>query len=274
MGFGQGFNRTKIGFKRGFQTLVESEATGLVAYDPNSTPTGEQIAWYRETATNDGAGNINPWTDKWTGNDQANATQANRPNIVASDPVFNNLQSYQWNGTSDITVAPVGAEGNFVAMNNGTGFLVWAVFTATSASTSQYMLGTSNASTEVGFRMLYNGTQERMTFNISNGTTDIVSVALPDGIIPLNTQIRLVFWVKDGLAPGDEIQCIVNDVTRLAGTVTGTFSSSNPVRRLIIGRLPSSAVSFFTGKYAEIDIITNVTVAESVALYLKNRYSP
>jgi len=274
MGFGHGFTKTKLGFKRGFRTLVESGATGLVAYDPNSTPAGTQIAWYREDATNDGSGNINPWIDKWTGNDQSQTTVANRPNIVATDPVFNNFQSYQWNGTSDVTLSPASTEGNFVAMNNGTGFLVWAVFTATSASVSQYMMGTANTSTETGFRMLYNGTAERMSFHIANGSTDVVAVTLPDGIVPLNTQIRLVFWIKDGLAPGNEIECIINDVTRLQGTVTGTFSASNPTRRLTLGRAPGSATLFFTGKYAEIGIITDVTVAANVALYLKNRYSP
>ena len=274
MGFGQGFTKTRLGFKKGFRTLNESTSTGLVAYDPNNTPAGEQIAWYREDATNDGAGNFNPWFDKWTGNDQSQITQANRPNIVTTDPVFNNFQSYKWNGTSDVTLAPASTEGNFVAMNNGTGFLLWAVFTATSASVSQYLLGTANTSTETGFRMLYNGTNERMSFHVAGGGTDVVAVTLPDGTVPLNTQIRLVMWVKDGLAPGNEIEVIINDTVRLQGTVTGTFSASNPTRRLTLGRAPGSATLFFTGKYAEIGIITNVTVAESVALYLRNRYSP
>lgn len=248
-------------------------ADDLTPYNPDNTPAGEQIAWYRETATDDGAGNVNPWTDKWTGNDQAQGTQANRPNIIASDSNFNGQKVYEWNGTSDVTLSPTATEPNFVAMNNGTGFLLWLTFRTTGTGT-QYLLGTHSSSVQTGFRMTYDGTAQRIFFAIANGTTDILSLQLPDGTVPINTQIRLVLWIKDGLAPGNEVEVYVNDVLRLVATVTGTFPVGNPTNRLTLGRLPSGSSQFFVGRMAELGIITNVTVALAVALYQKKRYSP
>ncbi len=240
-------------------------------YDPTTEPAGSQVTWHRETATDDGAGNFNPWTDKWTGNDQSQGTQANRPNIVASDADFNGHKVYQWNGTSDVSLSPTSTEPNFVCLSNGTGFLLWLVFRYTATGT-QYLCGTCSSSVQTGFRLLLDGTNGRLQWMVSNGTTDVVNLQTPDGLVPINTQIRLVLMMKDGLAPSNEVELVINDVTRLTGTVTGTFPVGNPTNRLTLGRLPSGASNFFVGRMAELGIITRTNLAPNVALYLNKRY--
>lgn len=267
--------RRRVAEKRrgqiGRRSVRGRKSDDIDPYDPLTTPAGEQVAWYRETATDDGAGNVNPWSDKWTGNDQSQGTQANRPNIIASDADFNGQKVYAWNGTSDVTLAPVGTEGNFVCLSNGTGFLLWLVFRSTGTGV-QSLVHTCSSSVQTGFRLLYDGTAQRLFWAISNGTTDIVSMQTPDGVVPINTQIRLVLWLKDGLAPSNEVECIINDVVRLQATVTGTFPVANPTNRLTLGRLPSGSSQFFVGRMAELGVITRTNVAPNVALYLNKRY--
>lgn len=142
----------------------------LAYYDPSAD--ASIYSWYRETSTDDGAGNANPWTDK-TANVRhlSCTTQARRVNIITADAGINNQTGVQATG-GDSAHFQTEAAADRKFLHDGTLYTEWFVFNATGAGTTQTLRATTSvaANSSTGSRLLYDGTNGAISFRVAKGS--------------------------------------------------------------------------------------------------------
>lgn len=258
---------TQIGFKYGFRYL-----TGTSLFNPTMVASASQVAWWREEATPDGSGLANPWIDKYVGFNASNGTASARPFISGSDSRFKGFLSLDFDGTNDGLTA--GTVTDWRMLHNGTGALLWSVFRSESTGSQQHILTTMALSAgNTGFSIRFDGGNENLLISICDSTgVPYFQATTAAGTVTRNTQHRLVWWWKDGLAPANEFELWLDEQILLSGNVTKTPATGSSQTALFHGR-NGTATQFFDGQIAECGIITDISLVSSFVSYLRARYT-
>lgn len=220
---------------------------GPPAFSPQGVAASDQIAWHNQTLTDDGAGNVNPYVDDWTGEDLTNATAGNRPNLVADDPDFGGRDSASFNGTSDVQVAPTGTEADWKPGHDGTGVNIGLdLFCGNTAAATQiiYTTMTTISAASIGGFLQWDQVAQNVDLQIANGVAWVIRVSSAPGSVTANARHRFAFSYKH-----PDWALWMDGLVLMSGQVVLTPSSSNPTQRLFVGA--ASAARRWTGKLAE-----------------------
>lgn len=165
----------------------------------------------------------------------------------------------QWDGTSDVLVSTREAA-DFRWLLDGTGFMyvgAWYFGTSTGANQILWSAQAQSNTTSPFVQLRYDGTAQRLVFNVYNGTTNVVFAVSSNNSVPRSNKYIISCGYKEGVA--QEYFLRLNKVQLLGG-----LSSNAPAT----GVDPSGTLAFgctFNGT-------TNFSAAQNDASIFYNSF--
>lgn len=239
-----------------------------IVYDPAAD--ASLVAWYREDYTDDGAGNVQSWTDKagtpvW-GNVAA-PLLANRPLAIASSNM-NAQFACRFDGTDDRQFGSTTLS-LYTRLHNDANLTAWFAFYPTATGRANNVIASSMAgfgAANRGFTIFYDDVDQALAVYISNGTAYIAQIQGGAGSCARDAA-HIVSLRKNS----DGIEVNLDGALYIATEWSGTPSTSDPGARLQWGRTNTGTV-YFEGDLAEGGISDSYQDLAEVDRYLLARY--
>jgi hypothetical protein len=165
------------------------------------------------------------------------------------------------------------ADWNFI--HDGTGASGYTVFHPTGTATTQVLQSTQTPSASVrGFMLIYNGTDETLTFRIANGSgTYLVNATCAVGECPIDETHAVVWAVSDGGSP--EWAVWLDGALLISGSFTGDPNTTQNANGRFSAGATHSGTLELDGKLARHGVIASRisdAQVDGVMAYLTQTY--